>query len=425
MGFPLSLTPPCALCPTRQVNQNFVTNGPLGPLPIAGDRLQNSTDAEIWAKPVPIPPGHKGKAAVAVVLFNRAEQGGRIVFDFGLLGESFEGSDAAIFDVIAGKNISSNASGSHASGNIASHGCEFIVVIFQSASSRSPLKTDDAAVSKLQSNGEVAGFHVDIETCSGNYGKTHGGHTVAQQRAACASFFGKLENISRAAASISKTLPHPLTLAVDTGTGWACGEEPASGCINITWNGVSKPVSQHVVDLSNSTVLMDYTRDPAKVYSRALPNLAYADTLEDGAACVRVGVAIGCVPGQTRPGGDSMPCAVPAWATRNDSELATLLATAEPLLRKHRSFGGFAVFHDGYWFEQFLSNPAPAGTRWPLGTAGWYSKPHSAARSCPTARVAHVGEGTLRRSSSRRTRPMCRLSEAAGAVRGRRRSASF
>lgn len=121
---------PCrAPCP--QVNQNFVSNGPLGPLPIAGDRLTNvSTNTEIWAKPVPIPLGHKGKDAVAAVLFNRGDQEERIVFDFGLLGTSFEGSDAAIFDVIEGKNIASKASGNYTSEMIVSHGCEFIVVIF-------------------------------------------------------------------------------------------------------------------------------------------------------------------------------------------------------------------------------------------------------------------------------------------------------
>ena len=150
-------------------------------------------------------------------------------------------------------------------------------------------KNDDAAVP----SGEVAGFHVDIETCSGNIGKAHHGNTAAQQREACVSFFGKLENISRAAAAISTTLPRPLTLAVDTGTAWACGEEPASGCINITYNGKSKPVSQHVIDLSNTAVLMDYTRDPEMVYSRALPYLSYADALADGEPRVRVGVAIG------------------------------------------------------------------------------------------------------------------------------------
>jgi hypothetical protein len=67
---------------------------------------------------------------VAAVLFNRGDQQERIVFDFGLLGTSFEGSDAAIFDVIEGKNIASNASGNYTSEMIVSHGCEFIVVIF-------------------------------------------------------------------------------------------------------------------------------------------------------------------------------------------------------------------------------------------------------------------------------------------------------
>ena len=85
------------------VNQHFVTAA-LGPLPIAGDRLQNiSATTEIWAKPVPVPPGHTGKTAVAGVLFNRGQQPARITFDFGLLGGSFGGSEATIFDVIAGK----------------------------------------------------------------------------------------------------------------------------------------------------------------------------------------------------------------------------------------------------------------------------------------------------------------------------------
>ena len=110
---------------------------------------------------MPIPPGYTGKVAVAAVLFNRAEQEGRIVFDFGLLGESFEGSDAEIFDVIK-NNSGGDTIGNYTSGQITGHGCEFIMVIFQSARNHRILKTDDAPVS---SRG-VAGFHVDIETCS-------------------------------------------------------------------------------------------------------------------------------------------------------------------------------------------------------------------------------------------------------------------
>ena len=74
-----------------------------------------------------------------------------------------------------------------------------------------------------------AGFHVDIETCSGNVGAAHNGQTPAQQQAACASFFGQLDNISRAAASISSTLSQRLRFAVDTGTGWACGAHQPAG----------------------------------------------------------------------------------------------------------------------------------------------------------------------------------------------------
>jgi hypothetical protein len=225
-----------------------------------------------------------------------------------------------------------------------------------------------------------AGFHIDIETCSGNIGAAHNGQTGAQQQAACASFFGRLDNISRAAMSISSTLPHRLRFAVDTGMGWACGAEPGSGCINITWNGTSKPVAHHVIDVADEAALMDYTRDPANVYARALPHLAYADTLEDGAGRIRVGVAVGCVLGQEVHG---KLCAEDAprgsrptlqgWATRNETELAKLLAAAEPLLRKHRSFAGFAVYHNVFWYEQYRANPAPSETQWPRGTAAWYS----------------------------------------------------
>ena len=112
------------------VNQHFATAA-LGPLPIAGDRLQNiSATTEIWAKPVPVPPGHTGKAAVAGVLFNRGQQPARITLDFGLLGGSFGGSDATIFDVIAGKDIAGTATGKYSSGVIESHGCEFVVAVF-------------------------------------------------------------------------------------------------------------------------------------------------------------------------------------------------------------------------------------------------------------------------------------------------------
>jgi hypothetical protein len=118
------------------VTENFV-DAPLGSLPIAGDLVrQNSTretggNEAVWAKPVPIPSGHKGKSAVAVVLFNSGDAGKVITLDFALFGAAFKGAQAVVFDVHAGKDLAGTQSGHYTSGSIVRHGCEFVVVVFQ------------------------------------------------------------------------------------------------------------------------------------------------------------------------------------------------------------------------------------------------------------------------------------------------------
>ena len=125
----------------RAATENFV-DAPLGSLPIAGDTVrQNSSshtkeetghnDTQLWAKPVPIPSGHKGKSAVAVVLFNSGTAENVITLDFALFGAAFKGAQAVVFDVHAGKDVAGTRTGEYTSGGIVGHGCEFIVVVFQ------------------------------------------------------------------------------------------------------------------------------------------------------------------------------------------------------------------------------------------------------------------------------------------------------
>lgn len=221
-----------------------------------------------------------------------------------------------------------------------------------------------SASSHSEHGTEVLGFHIDDETCSGlDY------NNATEQRIVCANFFDKLANLTSTYAAASTSLPRPLTLAVDAGTGWVCPQPtcspPYCGCINITWGGATKSVASHVVDIASETVLMDYDRDAQSLYSRALPYLTYADT-SPNASTIRVGVAISepCVAGT--------PCNPASWQTRSEAEMAALMAKALPQLQTHRSFAGFAVFHGGTWYAQALANPAPKGTVWPANVASWY-----------------------------------------------------
>lgn len=109
---------------------------PLGSLSIAGDlahhsNLSSNEVAEVWAKPVPIPPGHHGHTAVAVVLFNRGPPttSASIVLDFGLFGAPFKNAKATMFDVIKGQDVEDSV-GSYTSKSIVGHGCEFLVAVF-------------------------------------------------------------------------------------------------------------------------------------------------------------------------------------------------------------------------------------------------------------------------------------------------------
>jgi hypothetical protein len=207
----------------------------------------------------------------------------------------------------------------------------------------------------------ISAYHIDDETCSGLVfdNKT-------AQLPKCAQFFGKLANTSRELRQLSAELgrAQPLKLAVDAGVGWTCPQQqpchpPYCGCFNITFGGATKSVADHVVDLADETVLMDYKKNAADVYAAAAPFLHYADG-HPQTKRIRVGVAVNDPASKTQP-----------FETPDEAALGALMAAAEPLLRRHSSFAGFAVFAS-WWYASSLAKPAPPSTVWPRGTGVWY-----------------------------------------------------
>jgi hypothetical protein len=190
---------------------------------------------------------------------------------------------------------------------------------------------------------------VDDESCSGLIQDNKTAQLIS-----CNRFFSSLVNLSSAVAEASKSLPATLRLAVDAGTGWVC-QTGATNCFNITFNGATKSVAQHVVDLADEVVLMDYDTSAAKVLSRARPYLEYADACGKS---VVVGLAVAAH-------GDEPQW----WQVRTEADLAALMRDAAPALGAFASFGGYAVFTDSAWLSHAPHSVAlPAFSR----TATWY-----------------------------------------------------
>ena len=78
----------------------------------------------------------------------------------------------------------------------------------------------------------------------------------------------------------------------------------------------------------------------------AAPFLRYADG-HPQAKRIRVGVAVNDPASKTQP-----------FETPDEAALGALMAAAEPLLRRHSSFAGFAVFAS-WWYASSLAKPAP------------------------------------------------------------------
>ena len=91
----------------------------------------------------------------------------------------------------------------------------------------------------------------------------------------------------------------------------------------------------------------------------------------------------------------SPPCQPEGWATRNETELAALMAAAEPLLKRHPSFVGFSVF--GPWMGQSLDNPAPPATPWPKSSGTWYINHSMILDPDPTTKQAYLRWAATRR----------------------------
>ena len=227
------------------------------------------------------------------------------------------------------------------------------------------------------------GYHVDQEACSGIVPF----HPRAQQVAACADFLGGLAAQRRLLANLSS---HPLRLAVDTGTGWICPQAPSTcpgpycGCINITFGGATESVAEHVVDLADDVVLMDYTRDPAAALERAAPFLALAEGGGGGCrAAVRVGVAV------RDPAKPLQP-----FEAEDEAALAALLASLSPRLARHPCFAGFAV-----WAAWWAGLPPHPGAAWPRRTGLWYGNHSMILAPDPAAADAWIAWAVARNIS--------------------------
>ena len=198
----------------------------------------------------------------------------------------------------------------------------------------------------------ITGFHVDDESCSGLLMNNR-----TDQELKCAAYFRSLANVSATLAQYSSGLKGPpLTLTVDAGTAWSCPAGQA-GCFNLTFNGTTKSVAEHVVDLTDGVVLMDYDRSPQRVVRRAAPYLSYADSV---GGAVSVGLAIA-----GPPYNESL-----SWQTRDEKELAGVMAGSLPALSAHPSFKGFSVFLSATWGAN--SGPAGDALPWPGNTGVWY-----------------------------------------------------
>eukprot|EP01059_Diplonema_ambulator_P010924 TRINITY_DN20939_c0_g1_i1.p2 TRINITY_DN20939_c0_g1~~TRINITY_DN20939_c0_g1_i1.p2 ORF type:complete len:307 (+),score=62.35 TRINITY_DN20939_c0_g1_i1:41-922(+) len=195
---------------------------------------------------------------------------------------------------------------------------------------------------------KVIGFTIDDESCSGL------GPNVTEQLAACERYFDELKNWTQLAHGAG------LTMSADAGTGWVCpGTAEATQCVNITYGGKNASVAEHVVDLVDTTVLMDYDTTLEKVTDRAEPYLNYADSV--GKAVV-IGLAV------VNPGDEKQ-----WWQNANEKDLEDLMGQVFTSMKVHKSFTGTAVFTSGSWYNQSLATPYTGPFYTPVSM--WYIDP--------------------------------------------------
>lgn len=121
--------------------------------------------------------------------------------------------------------------------------------------------------------------------------------------------------------------------------------------IMLDWNGRERPVSEHVLDLYDYVVLMDYrdhAQGPDGIIAHAASELAYA---RDHGRTVVVGVEV------TRNEVKKV-----TFSHRTETELERELKLAERAFRRNPAFGGFALHHYRS-YRLWLEQQAPAGPR--------------------------------------------------------------
>ena len=116
-----------------------------------------------------------------------------------------------------------------------------------------------------------------------------------------------------------------LQLAVDSGTVWTC-LTGTNGCFNLTFGSKTASVAEHVIDLANEAVIMDYDCSPLTLYACAKPYLNYADSLDPKLGKkVSMGVAI-LQWNNTK---------APLWQTTSKVEMEKLMSNSIKQMQKH------------------------------------------------------------------------------------------
>jgi hypothetical protein len=206
---------------------------------------------------------------------------------------------------------------------------------------------------------EILGFHLDDERCTSDtrFGNRSTLIPICQ---------GVLDEYAQFVGNLSGT---GLVLSVDTG---ACVE---ASCINISWGGVSKRAHEHVIDIVNESVVMDYVNTASGAVSYggrgASWLLEYASTFTPPRP-VRLGLAV------REPGAPST-----WWQANSITALDALLTAVLPLAQAFHSFDGLAVFHTALWQASAKAGPpSPSGNpgrgkNGRRGLAGWYVPPEA------------------------------------------------
>ena len=107
----------------------------------------------------------------------------------------------------------------------------------------SPFLVVFVATTLQHAHARITGFQVDYEFCSGNYKSSA---EKLNQIAVCNAWLSELS-------ILRETVHHyGLNLTVTAGTWMAC--VPPTSCFNITFNGITQSVAEHVIDIADRTV---------------------------------------------------------------------------------------------------------------------------------------------------------------------------